>query len=153
MICEVSTRAKQKSEHRSNFSRRLEFCWGFLKRTQMEINSNHDQELHQQGVCGDPRSVSPHQSIPNNTHNTRTWWFFHKSKERRKGRTWEQNRLKTSAETKLSTRVEPVLWMDPATLPLNRAVKITKHRREPKTYVDLGYAREWKQEFLSAKWN
>jgi hypothetical protein len=38
----------------------------------------------------------------------------------------EQNRLKTLAEKKLSKRVEPTLWMDPATLPLNRAVKITK---------------------------
>ena len=26
-----------------------------------------------------------------------------------------------------------------------------KHIREFKTYVDLGYAREWKLEFLSAK--
>jgi hypothetical protein len=37
----------------------------------------------------------------------------------------EQNRLKTPAETKQSKRVEPTLWMDPYTLPLNKVVKIT----------------------------
>jgi hypothetical protein len=34
--------------------------------------------------------------------------------------------------------------MDPATLPLNDVVKITKHRREFKTFVDLDYTRDWK---------
>jgi hypothetical protein len=29
--------------------------------------------------------------------------------------------------------------MDPATIPLNEVVKITKHRREFKTFVDLGH--------------
>jgi hypothetical protein len=65
MIHEVSPRANQNSVHRSDFSRRLGFCWGFLKRSQKEINSDHDQKLHQQGICSDPKSVPHHPTIPN----------------------------------------------------------------------------------------
>jgi hypothetical protein len=114
--------------------------WGFLKRTQNEINSDHDKKLHQQGVCSDSHPTR----ILEPNHNSRTRGFFHKCEGRRNRRTREQNRLKTSVETKLSKRFEPPMWIDPTTLPLNISVKITKHRCEFKTFVDLGYTRERK---------
>jgi hypothetical protein len=45
----------------------LGFCWGFLDGTQNVINLDHDQELHRLGVRSDPKSLSPHKSIPNST--------------------------------------------------------------------------------------
>jgi hypothetical protein len=44
----------------------------FSKRTQMRINSDHDQELHCEGIHSDPKSLSPPKSIPNSTHVIRT---------------------------------------------------------------------------------
>jgi hypothetical protein len=32
----------------------------FSKQTQRELNSDHDQELHREGVCSDPKSLSTH---------------------------------------------------------------------------------------------
>jgi hypothetical protein len=57
--------------------------WGFLNRTQNGINLDHDQELHQLGVCNDPKSLYPHKSIPNSTKATRTQRFFTNPHERR----------------------------------------------------------------------
>jgi hypothetical protein len=54
---EVSTQATQKSKHRTKIS--------FLFRVQIELFSNHDQKLRQLSVCGDPKSATHHQSIPN----------------------------------------------------------------------------------------
>jgi hypothetical protein len=47
--------------------------------------------------------------------------------DKREGKEEHENKTdsKTSVEIKLSKRVEPALWMDPGTLPLHRAVKIT----------------------------
>jgi hypothetical protein len=72
MFCEFSSRAKQNCVCRLDFVRRLGFCWDFLKRTQIEIYSDHDQELHQHGICSDSKSISHHQEIPNSKHNSRT---------------------------------------------------------------------------------
>jgi hypothetical protein len=47
MIHEVSTRATHNFKRRSDFLKELGFCWGFLKQTQNEINSDHDKKLHQ----------------------------------------------------------------------------------------------------------
>jgi hypothetical protein len=42
--------------------------WGFSKRTQTRINSDHDQELIREGICCDPKSLSPPKSNLNSTH-------------------------------------------------------------------------------------
>jgi hypothetical protein len=69
--------------------------WGFdgvfSKRTQMRINSDHDQELHHEGICSDPKSLSPPKSIPNSTHVTRTQRFSTKPQEKVNGETKNTN--------------------------------------------------------------
>jgi hypothetical protein len=75
----------------------------FSKRTQREITTVHDQELHREGVCNDPKSLSPHKSIPNSTHIKRTQRLSTKPQEKRKGDpqehytskipAWVQNRI------------------------------------------------------------
>jgi hypothetical protein len=68
----------------------------FSKRTQREITTVHDQELHREGVCSDPKSLSPHKSIPNSTHIKRTQRFSTKLQEKRKGET-QNNILQNSS--------------------------------------------------------
>jgi hypothetical protein len=59
----------------------------FSKQTQRELNSDHDQELHREGVCNDPKSLYLHKSIPNNIHIKRTQRFSTKPQDKGKGET------------------------------------------------------------------
>jgi hypothetical protein len=51
--------------------------------------------------------------------------FLLESKEPEGNRVRDKIKRKTVARHKLGTRVELAIWMDPTTLPLNRAVMIT----------------------------
>lgn len=77
--------------------------WGFLEQIQNEINSDHDQKLHQQGIYSDPKSISHHPTVPTTQEVDGS---FTNPKER--GGNENENTLepKTAMETKLSTRFE-----------------------------------------------
>jgi hypothetical protein len=64
------------------------FCWGFLKRTQKKIISDHAQELHHLGVCSDLKSLSSHKSVPNSTHTQK----LNGSSQIHKKREWKNTR-------------------------------------------------------------
>jgi hypothetical protein len=53
----------------------LGFSWN-------KLNSDHNQELHHDGVCSDPKSLSSHKSIPTNTAIKRTKRFSTKPQEK-----------------------------------------------------------------------
>jgi hypothetical protein len=55
--------------------------------SQNELSSDHDQELHLEGVCSDPKSLSTHKPISNSTHIKRTQRFSTKAQEKGKGET------------------------------------------------------------------
>ena len=57
----------------------------------MRINSDHDQELHREGIRSDSKSQSPPKSIPNSTHVTRTQRFSTNPQEKGKGETKNLN--------------------------------------------------------------
>jgi hypothetical protein len=65
--------------------------WGFdgvfSKRTQREIYSDHDQELHRMSVRSDPKSLLLHKSTSNRTHIKRTQGISTKPQENEKGAT------------------------------------------------------------------
>jgi hypothetical protein len=70
--------------------------------------------LHQLGIYSDPKRVFHYQSIPNNTHNTRTRWFFHKSKEKEREEMENKIDSKNTTRTKLSKRVKLACgWIRP----------------------------------------
>jgi hypothetical protein len=117
----VSPRTNKKPMRKLDFLRRLGFSQTNSKRDQL---GPRPKKVHQEGICSDPKSVSRHQSIPNNTHNTKTRRFF--TNPQREGREEHKNKIDSKfQQKKLSKRVEPALWMDPTTLPLNSKVKIT----------------------------
>jgi len=70
-VSKVSTNFELNRTCESTADLKIRTEWGFVgvfsKRTQRELNSDHDQELHREGVCSDPKSLSLHKSIPNNT--------------------------------------------------------------------------------------
>jgi hypothetical protein len=70
--------ADQKTRERWSFVR------VFSKWTKMRINSDHDQELHCEGVRSDPKSLSLPKSIPNSTHVAITWRFSTNPQEKMK---------------------------------------------------------------------
>jgi hypothetical protein len=84
----------------------LGFCWGFLNRTQNDINSDHDQELHRLDVRSDPNSLYPHKSILNNTQTIRTRRFFINPQESRRKNTIAK-RLKISLRMKAKIESQP----------------------------------------------
>ena len=103
---------------------------GFLlgvssKRTQRELNSNHDQELHHKGICSDPRSLSLHKSFPNNTDIKRTQRFSTKPQEKGKGKQRTQDFRNSSKGAKLKLRSDQNLWAVRATLP---RIKLVEHK-------------------------
>jgi hypothetical protein len=85
------------------------FVGGFLKRTQNEINSDHEQKLYQLGVCSDPKSISHYPTIPNNNHNSRNQWFFHNTKVKRKGLKSRTKSNRYTKNIKLSNHFEPTV--------------------------------------------
>jgi hypothetical protein len=64
------------------------FVGVFSKQTQRELSSDHDQELHHEGICSDPKSLSTHKSISNFTHIKRTQRFS--TKPQREGKVRNQ---------------------------------------------------------------
>jgi hypothetical protein len=86
MIPKVLARANQNSELRLDFLGRMGFYWGFLERTQNEINTDHNQKLHQLDRCNDPKSVFLPTTIPSSNLKSKTQCFFHNLREQRKGR-------------------------------------------------------------------
>jgi hypothetical protein len=67
------------------------FCWGFLKINSKGNQLRHDQELHCMGVHSDPKSLSLHKSIANNTHITRTQRFSTNPQEKGRGNSRTQD--------------------------------------------------------------
>jgi hypothetical protein len=84
----------------------LWFCLGFLNRIQNGINSDHDQELYWLGVHSDTKSLSPHESIPNNNYTTRTQRYSTKFSTEWKGRT-KKHKIEANQN----------MWAEPATFP------------------------------------
>ena len=56
--CELEQTRDQVTDRKSREG--WSFDGVFSKQTQRELNSDHDQELHQEGVCSDPRSAIHH---------------------------------------------------------------------------------------------
>jgi hypothetical protein len=84
--------------------------WGFdgvfSKRTQWEIYSDHDQELHLMSVRSDPKSLLLHKSTSNRTHIKRTHGIFTKPQENEKGETKNTKLQKFQQGYKLRFEVE-----------------------------------------------
>jgi hypothetical protein len=97
----------------------------FSKRTQWELNSDHDQKLHRKGVCSDQKSLSPHKPIPNSTHVTRTRRFSTNPQEKER----EEHKIEItpnfSKDAKLRWRSDQNMWAILATLPL---IKHANHK-------------------------
>jgi hypothetical protein len=78
----------------SKFRICLGFCWGFLKRTQNKVISDHDQKPLKLDVCSGLESDLHPKEIPNTNHNSRNQRLSQHSKGEEQGREQRQNRIK-----------------------------------------------------------
>jgi hypothetical protein len=96
----------------------------------MRINSDHDQELHCEGVRIGPKSLYPPKSIPNSTHVTRTRGFSTNPQEKDMEETKNTKLQNFSMSAKLRLRSDQNLWAVPATLP---RIKLEEHKNSRST--------------------
>jgi hypothetical protein len=87
----------QSADHKTR--EKWSFVGVFSERTQMRINSDHDQELHREGVRSDPKSLCPPKLIPNSIHVSITRRFSN-SQEKEEGETKNTKLQKFSKDQK-----------------------------------------------------